>query len=94
MEIWKYGNMKTTLELPDELYREVKAAAALKRKKMKDLVARGLELVLEEERCTDPQSPLEVMKGIRSRPPHTHQQVMEWQADAYRTRKEGWDAHA
>lgn len=86
--------MKTTLELPDELYREVKAAAALKRKKMKDLVARGLVLVLEEEKRSDGESPLEVMKRIRANPPHTHQQVMEWQEEAYRTRKAGWDGDA
>jgi hypothetical protein len=91
MEIRKYGFMKTTLELPDDLYREVKATAALRRKKMKDLVARGLELVLEEERRQESRAPLDVLKEIRANPPHTHQQVMEWQEEAYRTRKRGWD---
>ena len=39
--------MKTTVELPDDLARRVKAAAALRGRKLKDLVADGLRLVLE-----------------------------------------------
>ncbi len=39
--------MKTTVELPDDLARRVKAAAALRGRKLKDLVAEGLRLVLE-----------------------------------------------
>ena len=31
--------MKTTLEVPDDLYREVKSRAALRRRKIKDYVA-------------------------------------------------------
>ena len=38
--------MKTTVELPDDLARRVKAAAALRGRKLKDLVAEGLRLVL------------------------------------------------
>jgi hypothetical protein len=38
MEIWFYGFMKTTLEIPDELFREMKAAAALRGMKLKDFV--------------------------------------------------------
>ena len=38
--------MKTTIELPDELYRRAKAAAALRGRKLKDLVEEGLRLVL------------------------------------------------
>lgn len=38
--------MKTTLEIDDELYREVKAVAALSGRKMKDIVAEGLRAVL------------------------------------------------
>ncbi len=34
--------MKTTLEIPDDLFREAKAKAALEGIKLKDLVARGL----------------------------------------------------
>lgn len=39
--------MKTTVELSDELFRRVKAEAALRGRKLKDLVEEGLRLVLE-----------------------------------------------
>lgn len=39
--------MKTTVEVPDELYRRAKAEAALRGRKLKDLVEEGLRLVLE-----------------------------------------------
>ncbi|OGA53841.1 MAG: hypothetical protein A3G24_04700 [Betaproteobacteria bacterium RIFCSPLOWO2_12_FULL_62_13] len=39
--------MKTTVELSDELFRKVKAEAALRGRKLKDLVAEGLRHVLE-----------------------------------------------
>ena len=42
--------MKTTVELPDELARRVKAAAAMRGQKIKDLVEEGLRLVLESPR--------------------------------------------
>jgi len=38
--------MKTTLEIPDELYRQAKVRAAQENRKMKDLVSDGLRLVL------------------------------------------------
>ena len=51
LQIWFYGfmagRMKTTVELPDELYRRAKAEAALRGRKLKDLVEEGLRLVLE-----------------------------------------------
>ncbi len=39
--------MKTTVDLPDDLARRIKAEAALRGRKLKDLVAEGLRLVLE-----------------------------------------------
>jgi len=39
--------MKTTIEVPDELYRRAKAEAALRGRKLRDLVEEGLRLVLE-----------------------------------------------
>lgn len=39
--------MKTTVELPDELFRRAKAAAALRGRKLKDMIEEGLRLVLE-----------------------------------------------
>jgi hypothetical protein len=40
--------MKTTIEVPDDLYRRAKATAALRGQKMKDLVEEGLRLVIEK----------------------------------------------
>jgi hypothetical protein len=48
--------MKTTVELPDDLYRRAKAEAALRGRKLKELVEEGLQLVLD---------------GSRSAPKHT-----------------------
>jgi hypothetical protein len=38
---------KTTVEVPDDLYRRAKAEAALRGRKLKDLVEEGLRLVLQ-----------------------------------------------
>jgi|HubBroStandDraft_2_1064218.scaffolds.fasta_scaffold81945_3 hypothetical protein len=38
--------MKATIEIDDELYRQVKVAAAIQGRKVKDLVAEGLRTVL------------------------------------------------
>ena len=42
MEIWFYGCVKTTLEIPDDLFRRAKAAAALRGVKLRDFVAEAL----------------------------------------------------
>ena len=48
MDLWFYGkNVKTTFEIPDELYRRAKAEAALRGRKLKDLVEEGLRSVLD-----------------------------------------------
>jgi hypothetical protein len=39
--------MKTTVDLPDELYRRAKAEAALRGQKLRELIAEGLARVLE-----------------------------------------------
>ena len=44
--------MKTTVEMPDELYRQAKAEAALRGRKLKDFVEEGLRLVLQRPRKT------------------------------------------
>jgi hypothetical protein len=44
--------MKTTVEVPDDLYRQAKAEAALRGRKLKDLIEEGLRLVLEASRKT------------------------------------------
>jgi len=40
--------MKTTLEIPDELYRAVKAKAALEGRRVTDVVIQGLRLLTEK----------------------------------------------
>ena len=42
MDLWKYGRVKTTLEIPDPLFKELKAKAALDGLKLKDVVASAL----------------------------------------------------
>ena len=44
--------MKTTIEVSDELYRRAKAEAALRGRKLRDLVEEGLRLVLKAPRRT------------------------------------------
>ena len=41
--LWEYGQMKTTLEIPDELMRRVKIRAVQRNQKLKDTVATLLE---------------------------------------------------
>ena len=58
--------MKTTIEVPDELYRKAKAMAALNGRKLKDLIEEGLRHVLEGPRKTHRQRDLaELMKRAR-----------------------------
>ena len=58
--------MKTTIEVPDNLYRRAKAEAALRGRKLKDLVEEGLRLVLEAPPGTGRRPTLAgLMKGAR-----------------------------
>jgi hypothetical protein len=41
--------MRTTVDIPDELFRRAKSEAALRGRKLKDFVEEGLRLVLEKE---------------------------------------------
>jgi hypothetical protein len=67
MDLWKYGwrTMKTTIEVPDELYRRAKAEAALRGRKVKDLVEEGLRLVLEKPAKQRRASLASLMKNAR-----------------------------
>jgi hypothetical protein len=58
--------MKTTIDVPDDLYRRAKAEAALRGRKLKDLVEEGLRLVLETPRSKRPRPSLAgLMKRAR-----------------------------
>ncbi len=58
--------MKTTVEVPDDLYRRAKAEAALRGRKIKDLIEEGLRLVLQAPHKTLRRPSLAgLMKGAR-----------------------------
>lgn len=58
--------MKTTVEVTDELYRRAKAEAALRGRRLRDLVEEGLRLVLETPRAASGQHRLAtLMKAAR-----------------------------
>jgi hypothetical protein len=59
--------MKMTIEVPDDLYRKAKSIAALRGRRLKDLIEEGLRLVVEgprKARCE--QGLAELMKRARS----------------------------
>jgi hypothetical protein len=69
-DLWFYvewsAPVKTTVEVSDDLYRRAKAEAALRGRKLKDLVEEGLRLVLEAPRQSHRRRSLAVlMKGAR-----------------------------
>jgi predicted component of type VI protein secretion system len=57
--------MKATIEVSDDLYRRAKSEAALRGRKLKDLVEEGLRLVLETPRQAREPSLAELMKRAR-----------------------------
>ena len=58
--------MKTTIEVPDDLYRRAKAEAALRGRKLKDMIEEGLRLVLATPRERDRRASLSsLMKKAR-----------------------------
>ena len=50
--------MRTTVDLPDELFRRAKAEAALRGRKLKDLIEEGLQLVLSAPPAGDNSPPM------------------------------------
>jgi hypothetical protein len=66
MDLCETAAMKTTVELPDDLYRRAKAEAALSGRKLRDLIEEGLRLALEAPRKMREQRSLsELMKRGR-----------------------------
>lgn len=88
--------MKTTLEVPDELYRQVKSHAALHRRKIKDYVAEGLRLALEADRSRNGRAsgPLAVFDEVRAQPLHRPEDIRNWMDDAHAGRKSDWRGEA
>ncbi len=60
--------MRTTIEIPDALFREAKARAALEGRSLKELVLRGLRLALQGE--TTPPSAVAQFPLIASNDAH------------------------
>jgi hypothetical protein len=63
--------MKTTVEVSDDLYRRAKSEAALRGRKLKDLVEEGLRLVLDTRRTKHKRHSLsELIADLASNPEH------------------------
>lgn len=83
--------MKTTLDIPNELYRQAKATAAMEGIRMKDLVGEGLRLALEARgHVSKVLSPLEVMREVRQKRLHRSDEVAELMDLSERRRRDGW----
>ena len=67
--------MRTTVDIPDELFRLAKSEAALRGCKLKDLVEEGLRLALEKDKdqAEKPAKPRRRKKG-----PSAHDLLKEW----------------
>jgi hypothetical protein len=50
MGLWEMRAMKVTVEVSDELYRRAKAEAALRGRRLRDLIEEGLRRVLDAPR--------------------------------------------
>jgi hypothetical protein len=66
MDLWQKVRMKTTIELPDDLYRKAKVEAALRGRKLRDLMEEGLRLIVDAPSKSDNRPRLaDLMKGVR-----------------------------
>ena len=66
--------MRTTVDIPDELFRRAKSEAALRGRKLKDLVEEGLQLVLEKDKGGQPAE----KSRHRKKGPSAHDLLKEW----------------
>jgi hypothetical protein len=88
--------MKTTLELPDDLYREAKTRAASQKRKVRDLVSEGLKALLAATPYQDAPSldaakqVLAALDDIRRCPPTKTGRTAMLQAEAKNLRQQGW----
>jgi hypothetical protein len=60
--------MKTSLDVPDDLYREIKVKAAREGRKVSDLVAEGLRLVLVQAPAAKRRVEFPILKDDPMRP--------------------------
>ena len=57
--------MRTTIDLPDPLLERVKISAAKQQTTMRDLVIKGLEVVLNQEEAADPAAARSALQRLR-----------------------------
>jgi len=84
--------VKTTLEIPDELYRQAEDRAAHDRREIEDLVSDGLRLVLGSGRLVASRNTrLAALEKVRRHPPYPPGRVQAMIEEANRLRKESWE---
>jgi|HubBroStandDraft_6_1064221.scaffolds.fasta_scaffold240355_2 hypothetical protein len=71
-------NMRTTVDIPDELFRRAKSEAALRGRKLKDLVEEGLRLVLEKEKPVPAELTSEKKRLVKPRPGSLHEKMQKF----------------
>ena len=91
--------MKTTLDLPDKLYRAAKARAAAENRRVKDVVAEALATGMQ--RNTDPDSngpspeavdaTIKALDAIANGPRIPARRIRQLMKDATARRKDGWN---
>jgi hypothetical protein len=67
--------MRTTVDIPDELLRRAKSEAALRGRKLKDLVEEGLRLVVEKQPLP---APPERKPVVKPRPGSLHEKMQKF----------------
>jgi plasmid stability protein len=81
--------VKTTLEIPDDLYRQAKVRAAHEHREINDLVSDGLRLVLGgDKRDASRDRALAALEGARRHPPYPPGRVQAMIEEANRLRNE------
>ena len=65
LDLWKFGSVKTTLEIPDALMRRVKLRAVQRGQKLKDVVTQLLEVGMAA--ASEPDGPPRAPKPVRLR---------------------------
>ena len=92
-----FKEMKTTLELPDQLYSEVKTRAASQKRTVKDLVSEGLQILLAANAGSQPSEKetirqvLMALDEIQRCPPSPSNRTAFLQEAARKSRNEGWN---
>ncbi len=97
--------MKTTVELPDELYREAKTRAAAQKRRIRELIAEGIEKVLAEsshggatkasaqvaDSTASSEDCLRALDAIRFNAPAANDRIESLVAEARESRRGGWN---